>query len=489
MEATVIATDDELFKLAGLQAVGLIQITVPDNLPPDRTFIIETPSGKRLPIQVPHDVRPGQTIEVNIPSSNEINPTGTYMLAMEKMGGRIIVESHLKESAARSAAKKLYCCLVLFVSNNGTLLEVSSGGIGFAHARIRRHVIKRHREEMRAQLPTTLAHQMKLLGLIHSIPMQTLLIALQVFIFGISVLPGDKWLLPTPSPKMLHALGASNWQPMRCAYEFLSTRPVYLLELRRVVAPMFLHANTLHLASNVLGQLQVGFKLETTYGRRSFLYLFLSCGIVGTLTSMAFTQGYGVGSSGAVFGLLGADLGRFYFVEREHVRRESDQEQLRLWWRNFLVELFAEQVMNTVLLGVSLGVFNIDHNAHVGGFVTGVILGAVINRKHNLYEDAYFLSNVELIKRSFADGARTAWNWLAKTLAPSHGTAEPDESEQDRRRRHPAMEVSYHTKTWLLSTLFVLVSVCLSRIFLSRVGMSVKRFERECAATLSWSYW
>ena len=72
------------------------------------------------------------------------------------------------------------------------------------------------------------------------------------------------------------------------------------------VTHLFVHANLLHLAVNVLGLWFIGPEVETMLGRTRFLVLYLVSGIAGGLLQTAFSapQSELVGASGSVCGVL-----------------------------------------------------------------------------------------------------------------------------------------------------------------------------------------
>jgi len=73
-----------------------------------------------------------------------------------------------------------------------------------------------------------------------------------------------------------------------------------------VVTHLFVHANLLHLAVNVLGLWFLGPEVETMLGRARFLVLYLVSGIAGGLLQTVFSnpQSELVGASGSVCGVM-----------------------------------------------------------------------------------------------------------------------------------------------------------------------------------------
>ncbi|HWJ84399.1 MAG TPA: rhomboid family intramembrane serine protease [Cellulomonas sp.] len=129
----------------------------------------------------------------------------------------------------------------------------------------------------------------------------------------------------------------------------------------RFLTAAFLHASTIHIASNLIALWFVGPYLEQALGRVRFTTLYLLAalgGQVGVVLLAGPTNSWGtwvVGASGAVFGLFGA----IFFVMR------------RLGGN-------ASGIIGVIVLNVVIGfvVPGIAWQAHAGGLVTGALLGA-----------------------------------------------------------------------------------------------------------------
>ncbi len=126
-------------------------------------------------------------------------------------------------------------------------------------------------------------------------------------------------------------------------------------EYHRLLTAAFLHANLFHLLTNMLALSSVGPPLEEALGRARFLALYLLSALGGSALSLALSRPdqYGVGASGAIFGLFGA----FYVVVR---RVGGDAGPVAALLAINLVITFAVPV--------------IDWRAHLGGLVTGALL-------------------------------------------------------------------------------------------------------------------
>ncbi|MGP0018869.1 MAG: rhomboid family intramembrane serine protease [Candidatus Sulfotelmatobacter sp.] len=137
----------------------------------------------------------------------------------------------------------------------------------------------------------------------------------------------------------------------------------------RLLTYMFLHGGLMHIAFNMWCLWDLGRLCESLYGRWTFAAIYLITGISGGLASVAWNpEVLSVGASGAIFGLAGALLASFYLGEFS-VPKVAIQGTLRslLFFVGFNV-LFGAMVSG------------IDNACHVGGLVSGLILGALIAR-------------------------------------------------------------------------------------------------------------
>ena len=137
----------------------------------------------------------------------------------------------------------------------------------------------------------------------------------------------------------------------------------------RLVTYMFLHGGIMHIAFNMWCLWDLGRLGESLYGRWTFLAIYFITGIAAGLSSIAWNPGVlSVGASGAIFGLAGALIASFYLGEFS-LPRAAISGTLRS------LVIFA--VFN---LGFGQLFNGIDNAAHIGGLVSGLILGALIAR-------------------------------------------------------------------------------------------------------------
>ena len=135
----------------------------------------------------------------------------------------------------------------------------------------------------------------------------------------------------------------------------------------RLVTNVFVHGGLLHIAFNMWCLWNLGQLCESLYGRWTYAALYLICGVGASLASAAWhPYVHSVGASGAIFGLAGALIAAFKLGEFS-VPRSALSGTLR--------SLGAFVVYNLIFGAVIPG---IDNTAHIGGLITGLIVGALI---------------------------------------------------------------------------------------------------------------
>jgi len=134
---------------------------------------------------------------------------------------------------------------------------------------------------------------------------------------------------------------------------------IRLGQLWRLITPMFLHASIVHIGFNMYALYNFGPGLERHYGRKRFLVLFLLGGFAGNVISFMFTPDRAVGSSTAIFGLLGAEA-VFLYQNRQLFGGVAQRA---------LMQVVSMAVVN-LIIGLSPG---IDNWGHIGGLLGGTL--------------------------------------------------------------------------------------------------------------------
>jgi rhomboid protease GluP len=143
----------------------------------------------------------------------------------------------------------------------------------------------------------------------------------------------------------------------------------------RLLTYMFLHGGLFHIAFNTWALWNLGVLCESLYGRWTFGAIYLITGVGAGLASVAWNPHVlSVGASGAIFGLAGALIASFYLGEFS-LPRAALSGTLR--------SLAFFVGFNLFFGGLVRG---IDNACHVGGLITGLILGALVARVAPAYD-------------------------------------------------------------------------------------------------------
>jgi membrane associated rhomboid family serine protease len=137
----------------------------------------------------------------------------------------------------------------------------------------------------------------------------------------------------------------------------------------RLLSCVFLHADILHLALNMVALFGLGRLCEATYGKARFLWLVVFSGLCGSILSLKGGVGLSVGASGSIFGLLGAGV-----VFGFRYRKELPSP---------LKAIFGRGLLPWVLLNIVIGlnVPKIDNLGHMGGLAGGAFLALIMGNQ------------------------------------------------------------------------------------------------------------
>lgn len=127
----------------------------------------------------------------------------------------------------------------------------------------------------------------------------------------------------------------------------------------RLFTPMFLHGSILHILFNMYALYIFGPGLERHYGHWRFLLLYVISGYAGNVMSFIFSVNPSLGSSTAIFGLLGAE-GVLLYRNRGVFGGNAQRA---------LGNIILIAVIN-LFIGLSPG---IDNWGHIGGLMGGAL--------------------------------------------------------------------------------------------------------------------
>jgi len=144
---------------------------------------------------------------------------------------------------------------------------------------------------------------------------------------------------------------------------------------------MFMHASWVHLLGNMLYLWIFGDNVEDRLGHATFTVFYLLCGLGATFAQLAISTGSNIpnlGASGAIAGVLGAYLlmfprSRVNVLMGRAIVPMPTLVVLGLW---ILLQVFSSVGTFTASTQTEGG--GVAYMAHIGGFVTGLILAYVL---------------------------------------------------------------------------------------------------------------
>ena len=138
-------------------------------------------------------------------------------------------------------------------------------------------------------------------------------------------------------------------------------------QIYRLFTAMFLHADIIHLFSNMLALLIFGTSVENNFYKYQFLLIYFVSGFLGNIFSLFLLpyDSISLGASGAIFGLIGAV---FVFFARE-------DKSFILFGLIYLVFF----IFMSFAPGINLW-------AHLFGLLGGLILGYLFKNKTKRFE-------------------------------------------------------------------------------------------------------
>ncbi|HSP37443.1 MAG TPA: rhomboid family intramembrane serine protease [Frankiaceae bacterium] len=153
-------------------------------------------------------------------------------------------------------------------------------------------------------------------------------------------------------------LGGLSAIPNDFVQRFVLYNPAIADEPYRLLTAVFLHASLVHIGLNMLVLVLIGRQLEQVLGWARYLAGYVVSGVGGSVLFylLGNSTTYGLGASGAIFGLFST----FYLVAR---RLQADASSI-------LATIGLNLVLTVLIPGISLW-------AHLGGLVTGAVIGLV----------------------------------------------------------------------------------------------------------------
>ncbi|MFZ4405404.1 MAG: rhomboid family intramembrane serine protease [Pseudobdellovibrionaceae bacterium] len=132
----------------------------------------------------------------------------------------------------------------------------------------------------------------------------------------------------------------------------------------RLLSSVFTHINLDHLLANALGLFIVGVRVEEKMGSLNTILMFCISGLIGAVYSIFYIPmgTVSAGASGGVFGLYGVFFCLLPYWRSLNISKYSIFLSLVFICKSFVTAQAAD---------------GIDHYAHAGGFLAGLIVGSI----------------------------------------------------------------------------------------------------------------
>ena len=174
-----------------------------------------------------------------------------------------------------------------------------------------------------------------------------ILVNLNILIFVLMVLTGVNALLPDSDSLILWG---ANIRPLTTGGEWW-----------RLLTSCFLHIGLIHLLMNMYALVYIGILLEPQLGKSRFLTDYLLTGIASSVSSLWWHDlTISAGASGAIFGMYGVFLAMLTTNLIEKSARKTLLTSIGIFVVYNLANGFKE---------------GIDNAAHIGGLISGLIIG------------------------------------------------------------------------------------------------------------------
>ena len=139
-------------------------------------------------------------------------------------------------------------------------------------------------------------------------------------------------------------------------------------EYYRIITAAFTHYDIFHLLFNMYALYVIGSQIESFFGKKKYIIIYLFSIITSSLMSITFmpNNGASLGASGAIFGLFGSLI---YFGYH---------------YRLYLGTVLRSQVIPLIIFNLLLGfmITGVDNAAHIGGLIGGILISMACGVKY-----------------------------------------------------------------------------------------------------------
>jgi rhomboid protease GluP len=189
--------------------------------------------------------------------------------------------------------------------------------------------------------------------LLANMPVTSVIVGLNLLVFALMTLSGVSFT--APALQQLVKWGA-DWGPYT-----LTNQPW------RILTSNYVHIGIIHIALNMWCLWNLGALAERIFDRWTYVLTYTACGIGGSILGLWWhPMTVEAGASGAIFGIAGALIAALYLG-----RLPVPPSAIKATLKSLLSFAGYNLFFGAVVPGIS-------NAAHLGGFITGLGLGAVL---------------------------------------------------------------------------------------------------------------
>ncbi|MBC8080890.1 MAG: rhomboid family intramembrane serine protease [Gorillibacterium sp.] len=189
-------------------------------------------------------------------------------------------------------------------------------------------------------------------------PVTSFMIAVNVAVFIAMIFIGGS--IEADTQTLLDFGSIYRLDPINQAFYGIQPHP----EFWRYIAAIFIHIGGYHLVFNSFALIVFAPSLERTLGSFRYAFFYIVVGIIGNVTAIWLTPDsfIGAGASGSIYGIYAAFIYMAFFG------------------KNRLDPASRQMIITIVVIGIlnSIVVPNVSLTAHIGGFVGGFLLMALL---------------------------------------------------------------------------------------------------------------
>ncbi len=186
-----------------------------------------------------------------------------------------------------------------------------------------------------------------------------------------------EWLVYTNDPRAArHTIFQFAFVPSHLG-PWLAHPSFSVLTPYTMLTAMFLHASWLHIIGNMWFLYLFGRGVEDLLGRAQFLAFYLISGLCAGLVYLAFSGDSNIptlGASGAIAGVMGAYCARFPKDRIRVLRGVLFWVRGRVYWRWYAWVMLLYWFGWELLFQSAGHNDGVAHAAHIGGFLTGLVV-------------------------------------------------------------------------------------------------------------------